>query len=490
MSATDPALKILFVTPECAPWAKTGGLGDVSAALPAALGALGHDVRVLMPAYRSLLPRVAAAEDRVALPAQGVWPAAELAAVPAEGFTLWLLHCPALYDLAGGPYGDEQGVDHAANAERFGLLSHVAARVASKASPWDDWRADVLHANDWPTGLAPAYLRRLPAPHATSVFTIHNLAFQGNLPRAKAAALELPQTWLDVEGVLHWEQISMLKAALRHSDVITTVSPTYAREIQDEPLGFGMDGMLRLRSADLHGILNGIDVEAWNPLKDRFLPANYDAATLPDKALNKRALQDVLGLEPRPECMVFGVVSRLTEQKGIDLILANVDWLVRHDAQLAVLGSGDGRFEQRLRELAVQFPARIAVRTGFDEHLAHLIEGGADAFLMPSRFEPCGLNQRYSQAYGTLPIVRATGGLADSVRDAGSGEGTGFVFTADAPQALQEAMERALRTWRKPSAWRALQQRAMGKPFGWAESARRYEALYRAGGSGPRPSPG
>lgn len=475
------ALKILFVTPECAPWAKTGGLGDVSAALPSALSALGHDVRVLMPAYRSLLPQLRSARDRVALPAQGVWPAAELVAMPGDGFELWLLDCPALYDLAGGPYGDERGVDYASNAERFGLLSFVAARIASGASPWPQWRADVLHANDWPAGLAPAYLGTLPAPHATSVFTIHNLAFQGNFAADKRAALDIPPEWMNVDGVLHWERISMLKAALRHADAITTVSPTYAREIQQEPLGFGMDGMLRWRSRDLHGILNGIDTRVWNPATDELIPSRFDAGTLGQKAINKRALQKELGLAPRDDALVFGVVSRLTDQKGIDLIVDNLDWIVQQGCQLAVLGSGEARYELLLREAAAVAPASVAVRTGFDERLAHLIEAGSDAFLMPSRFEPCGLNQMYSQAYGTLPVVRATGGLADSVRDAGTGEGTGFVFKEDAPAALRETLVRVLRTYQKPGAWRSLQQRAMSQSFGWSASAERYAALYQAG---------
>ncbi|MET0334263.1 MAG: glycogen synthase GlgA [Rhizobacter sp.] len=481
--ASPGPLKVLFVTPECAPWVKTGGLGDVSAALPTALWSLGHDVRVLMPAYRSLAPLAAKATVRVPVPAVGPWPAAELVAVPTDSFTLWLLDCPSLYGLPGGPYGDEGGVDYAANAERFGLLSHVAARLASGISPWSDWRADVLHANDWPTGLAAAYLKRMPSPRATSVFTIHNMAFQGNFPVAKRNVLDLPDAWMSVEGegVLHWDHISMMKAALRHADTITTVSPTYAREIQGEALGFSLDGMLRARGENLHGILNGIDTQVWNPATDALIPARFDAASLDDKALDKRALQTELGLARTGDALLFGVVSRLTDQKGIDLILDNLDWLMQKGCQLTVLGSGETRYEQRLRDAAAEHPKNIAVRTGFDERLAHLIEAGADAFLMPSRFEPCGLNQMYSQAYGTLPIVRATGGLADSVRDAGTGEGTGFVFKEDSPQALQDTLVRVLRTYEKPAAWRSLQQRAMGQAFGWPASAERYVALYRAG---------
>ncbi len=487
---TDRPLKILFVTPECAPWVKTGGLGDVSSALPAALTTLGHDVRVLMPAYKSLSSLAKKATHRTTVPAQGGWPAATLLKVDDETFSLWLLDCPSLYDHAGGPYGDEWGTDHPDNDLRFAFLSHVAARIASGATPWHGmashdegaWRADVLHAHDWPTGLAAAYLKRKPRPHARSIFTIHNMAFQGNFPAHRAKALHLPADWMKVEGgLLHWDQISMMKGALSFADVITTVSPTYAREIQEEKLGFGMDGMLRYRSHDLHGILNGIDTQVWNPAIDPLIPSRYDASTLEKKAANKAGLQARLRLAVRPEPLVFGVVSRLTTQKGIDLILANLEWIVAQDAQIAVLGSGDARFELQLRRVAADNPEHIAVSTGFDESMAHLIEAGADCFLMPSRFEPCGLNQMYSQAYGTLPIVRATGGLADSVRDADAPDGTGFVFTDDTPEGLRATMDRALQTYGRPAAWRELQQRAMREHFGWADSAARYVEVYRGG---------
>ena len=480
MSEPAAPLKILFVTPECAPWIKSGGLGDVSAALPAALGALGHDVRVLMPAYRALAALVANATERVPLAAQGVWPAASLVAVKAEGFTLWLLDCPGLYDRPGSSYGDEQGRDHADNAVRFAFLSHVAARIASAASPWADWQAQLLHANDWPAGLACAYLQQMPEPRAASVFTIHNLAFQGNFARELAPSLGLPESWLNVEGVLHWNQISMMKAALRYADAMTTVSPTYAREIQQEPLGFGLDGMLRWRASALHGILNGIDMQVWNPATDALIAAPYDAGYVASgKRANKAALQARMGLRGDPGALLFGVVSRLTEQKGIDLILDNLPWIVSQGCQLAVLGGGDAGFERRLRDAAAAHPAQIAVHIGFDEALAHGIEAGADCFLMPSRFEPCGLNQMYSQVYGTLPVVRATGGLADSVRDADGGEGTGFVFEEATAADLQQAMSRACRSFHSGGAWRALQARAMAQQFGWHASAMRYEEVYR-----------
>lgn len=473
------ALKVLFVTPECSPWVKTGGLGDVSGALPAALGALGHDVRVLMPAYPALRHLMAGNSNRVALPACGVWPAATLAAVEAAGFTLWLLDCPELYERAGSPYGDEKGRDHPDNARRFGLLSHVAARISSTRSPWLDWQAQVLHANDWPAGLAAAYLQQMGTARAVAVFTIHNLAFQGNFPAEWASALALPPEWLNVDGLMHWDQISMLKAALRYADAITTVSPTYAKEIQQEPLGFGLDGMLRHRAAALHGILNGIDTKEWNPKLDARIASRYGPSDLSGKRANKAALQQRFGLPLEPATPVFGVVSRLTEQKGIDLILDSVPWLAQSRCQLVVLGRGDARFERQLQKAADAHPENIAVHVGFDESLAHLIEAGADCFLMPSRFEPCGLNQMYSQVYGTLPLVRATGGLADSVRDADGSGGTGFVFEEATASALQNTLARVLRTYGAPDAWRQLQQQAMSQQFGWDASAARYVRVYR-----------
>ena len=475
----NTALRVLFVTPECAPWIKTGGLGDVSAALPAALGALGHDVRVLMPAYAPLRPLITRNTQRIELPAWGRWPAAALVAVQAEGFTLWLLDCPALYDRAGPPYGDEKGRDHPDNARRFGLLSHVAARIASVHSPWPDWQAQVLHGHDWPAGLAPAYLRQMDGPRAVSVFTIHNLAFQGNFSAEWAAALALPHEWLNVDGLLHWNQISMMKAALRYSDAITTVSPTYAQEIQQEALGFGLDGMLRHRADALHGILNGIDTQAWNPALDARIAARYSAGDLGGKRLNKAALQRQMDLPLAPDALLFGMVSRLTEQKGIDLVLDNLPWFTGQRCQLVVLGSGEPRLEHALQAAAKAHPATVAVCIGFDETLAHLIEAGADCFLMPSRFEPCGLNQMYSLAYGTLPLVRATGGLADSVCDARQPGGTGFVFDDATPAALQHTLARALQTYGQPAQWQQLQQAAMSQRFGWETSAARYVDVYR-----------
>jgi len=485
-------LRILFATPECAPWVKTGGLGDVCGALPKALTALGHDVRVLIPAFpafRPLLGEVSEPSEVRELPAQGAWPAARLMLVEARGIQLWLLDCPALYERPSGPYLDHTGRDFVDNAERFGLLSHVAAWLSGPDSPCPDWRVDVLHCHDWTTALAPAYLSH-SAPQgkgrAATVLTIHNLAFQGMFPSHLATTLAMPPDWLTVDpGLLHWDRLCFLKGGLRFADRITTVSPTYAQEIQREPEGCGLDGMLRWRAAHLTGILNGIDTEAWHPAHDAHIAVPYDVGCLDKKAANKAALQARMGLAVREDAMLLGLVSRLTRQKGIELVVQVLPALVSMGCQLCVLGAGDADLEAVLSDLAAAYPSMVAVRLGFDEGLAHLIEAGADAFLMPSIFEPCGLSQMYSQAYGTPPIVHAVGGLADSVQERdrqgeGGEAGNGFVFHAPSGEALLSAIARAHACYRDPKAWRAVQRAGMALDHGWGRSAAQYEAVYRA----------
>jgi starch synthase len=492
-SAAEPGgLHVLFASTECAPWVKTGGLADVSAALPAALGALGHEVRVLIPAYRGLRQRLAEADAEVPLPGRHGWPEARLCRLAAHGFELWLLDCPSLYDRPGGPYVDEHGVDHADNAIRFGFLSQVAAELCDHAGPWSPWQADVLHANDWQTALAPAYLARQPAARTATMLTIHNLAFQGEFDAGWAGRLGLPQEWLNVDGVLHWERISMLKAGIRHADVITTVSPTYAREILSEEHGFSLDGMMRMRAASLHGILNGIDASIWNPRTDPLIAARYAPGQWSAKAADKAALQASCGLSVDAGPLLFGMVSRLTAQKGADLVLDNLDWLIGQGAQLVVLGSGDADLQERWQAAARSHPGRVAVHVGFDEPLAHLIEAGADCFLMPSRFEPCGLNQMYSLVYGTPPLVHATGGLADTVIDVDREpeRGTGFVMQVPSVDALRDAQWRALRVFADRPAWRRLQRRGMRESFDWRASAARYAELYRQASSRRGPPAG
>ncbi len=477
-------MKILFVTPECAPFVKTGGLGDVAAALPPALRALGHEVVTLMPAYGGM--RIAGTLQRVVqLPQTARWPDAQLLEVEqAGGGRTLLLSCPWAYASAQSPYGPS-GADAAPHAALpFGLLSHVAALLGTAASPLG-WHADIVHANDWPCGLAPLYLHHArqagSGPIARSVMTIHNLAFQGVFPMASADLLDLPDAARGIAGAEFWGQLSMLKAGLQAADAITTVSPTYAREIQRPELGFGLDGVLRSRSEHLHGLLNGIDTAVWNPRTDPLIAARYGADDLAAKTRNRAALRQRLGL-PETKQPLLGLVGRLTPQKGVDLVAAGAPRLLAQGAQLVVLGKGDAALEASLAQLARAHPQQVHVTLGFDETLAHQIEAGADCFLMPSRFEPCGLNQMYSQAYGTPPVVTATGGLADTVIDVvqSPDSGTGFVMPQATQAAFDAALDAVLRLWRAPQAWQALQRRGMQKDFGWDTAARQYVALYEA----------
>ncbi|TWO72892.1 glycogen synthase GlgA [Caenimonas sedimenti] len=478
-------MKILFATPECAPYVKTGGLGDVSAALPAALAAQGHDVRLLIPAYSGMK---AAGElgDAVEIPAHGAWPAAQLVPMRLEsGVTLLLLTCPVLFQRPGGPYVDAAGRDYQDNALRFGLLSRVAALIGTTRSPCPGWQADIVHANDWPTALAPLYLAQMRAlapgeSVAGSVLTIHNLAYQGVFPMETADPLGIPPFWRGIDGVEFWGQLSMLKGGLQFANAITTVSPSYAMEIQTEAFGAGLDGVLRAHASRLHGILNGIDPQVWDPANDLLLPHRYGRGNLHGKAMCKVALQQRCGLAPQSTAMLFGVVSRLTEQKGIDLVLDALPRLIASGGQLAVLGQGEPALQEALRAAAAQHPGQVSVKLGFDEGIAHLIEAGADAFLMPSRFEPCGLNQMYSQAYGTPPIVAPVGGLLDSVTDATSDpvHGTGFVMRSTDADALADAIDRAVTAWREPLRWKKLQANGMARDFSWGKSVARYAEIY------------
>ena len=476
------ALSILFATAEMAPWVKTGGLGDVAAALPAALRKAGHDIRVLLPAYPALKTAFPETELVASLPALAPGlPACRLLSAKASGLPLLLLDCPELFDRAGNPYLDASGQDWPDNAIRFGLLSRVAARLGQSDSPLD-WAVDVVHANDWQAALAPAFLHYQGG--AASVVTVHNIAFQGCFGREMLAALGLPDEAWRFDGVEYHGQLSFLKSGLQLCSQISTVSPTYAREIQDEHFGYGLAPLLRHRSAALRGILNGVDTGIWNPATDPALPFAYAANRLAAKRANKTALQTEMGLDVTADRPLFGVISRLTHQKGLDLLLTIADGLPDLPAQLVVLGSGDKAMEAGFAELAARFPKQIAVKLGFDEALAHRIEAGCDCFVMPSRFEPCGLNQMYSLRYGTPPIVRATGGLADTVVDVcedtlADKSANGFVLDGDTPHALWVAMERVCRTWQDKKLWQRVQQNGMRRDFSWTHAANEYVALYR-----------
>ncbi len=483
---TQP-LRVLYVTPELSPWVKIGGLGDVARDLPAALAREGADVRILVPAYPALRAALEATPVAQLAAPGGEFAAARLleARYPVP---MYLLECDEYYARPGSAYQSPEGIDWPDNDLRFGLLSRTAALLGSAGSALP-WTPDVVHCNDWQCGLAPAYLAFASGARAATVMTIHNLGFQGLFPRSRLAALALPEAAFQVEGLEYYGKISFLKAGLHYAARLTTVSPAYASEIQTPELGFGLDGLLRHRAPELTGILNGIDTTVWDPACDAHLAAPYDAAHLERKRLNKAALQRAFGLPQSAETPLLGMVSRLVEQKGVDLVPGVAAMLVRARAQLAVLGRGEARLENALRVLAAGYPRAIAVRIGFDEALAHLVEAGADIFVMPSRFEPCGLNQLYSMRYGTPPVVRRTGGLADSVVDASednlrAGTATGFAFEAPTRPALRAALKRALDAYRDPATWRALQLNGMARDSSWTPAARATLEVYRRALSG------
>jgi starch synthase len=383
-----------------------------------------------------------------------------------------LLDCPPLYDRPGGPYQDADGADWTDNPLRFAMLARTAALLGSAASPLE-WRPEIVHCNDWPTALAPVYMH-FERGHAGSVLTVHNLAFQGLFDAGLLDRLELPRATFAVEGLEFYGKLSFLKGGLVYSDAITTVSPTYAREIQTEEFGCGLDGVLRDRRTAVRGIVNGIDIDVWNPANDPHLAERYSWSALEKKTVNKRALQKRLNLREDANAPLLGAVCRFTHQKGIDLIAAAADEITALGAQICVLGRGQRELEAAFANLAARHPGSVAAAIGFNEELAHLIEAGADMFLMPSRFEPCGLNQMYSQRYGTPPIARATGGLADTIAD---GE-TGFLFEPAESAALVAAVKRALEAYGDPRRWRELQRRGMTRDFSWAGPARQYADLY------------
>ncbi|HZW87241.1 MAG TPA: glycogen synthase GlgA [Gallionella sp.] len=475
-------IKVLFVTSEVAPVIKTGGLADVSSALPAALRTIGVDVRVFVPGYTQVIAQLFNPKRVSTLTVLPGFPPVEILScrLP-NGTPLLVLDCPSLYQREGGPYQDENGQDWPDNAQRFGLFSKVAALLADNESPLA-WRPDVLHCNDWQTALAPAYLHFSPST-VRSLVTIHNLAFQGNFAPTTVQTLQLSASCFSVDGAEFYGNLSFLKAGLFYADHITTVSPNYAREIQQADLGFGMQGLLSERRDHLSGILNGIDTDEWDPASDPHLSKKYSVAHMAGKAANKQALQSKMGLNLEPETPLLGVVSRFTQQKGLDLLLEIAPRLIELPVQLALLGHGDVKMQQAARELALRYPGKIATVTGFNEKLSHQIEAGADMFVMPSRFEPCGLNQLYSQCYGTPPIVHATGGLVDSVVDCTAetlkdGSASGFMFKGMTTENLYVAIQRAVTLYCNTRQWKTLCKNCMSKNFSWNASAEAYLAIY------------
>ena len=480
-------MRVLYITAELYPWVKSGGLGDVAAALPPALIAEGIDVRLLLPGFRGFLDAFPGITDiaRLTTPFATERVRVCLTRLPGSESLAYFVDHPAFYDRPGNPYAGPDGSDWPDNHRRFGLFGWIAAELARGADP--GWRPDILHGHDWHTGLAPAYLAARPpaAGYVPTVFTVHNLAYRGPFPGTIFPELALPPEFFSIDGVEFFGTVSFIKAGLFYSDRLTTVSPTYAREIQTPAFGWGLDGLLRARNNVLIGILNGVDPRFWDPRHDKNLPQTYcteDAAA--GKRAAKAVLQRRLGLEPGDGGPLHGAVSRLTPQKGLDLVLAGLPDLVTGGGQLALLGSGDDDLEQAFRAAAEQYRGRVGVAIGYDESLAHLIIGGSDVILVPSRFEPCGLTQLYALRYGALPLVRRIGGLADTVVDAtatslAEGVATGFAFDDDSPSALMSAIGRATELFREREIWQRMMRRAMTRDFSWAAAARLYAGVYR-----------
>lgn len=471
-------MRILQVASEAFPLVKTGGLADVVSGLSNALIAAGDDIRLLLPAYRGTAIAAQARPFCQLGDPLGLGPTRLLQGkVPGTEVTVWLLDAPELFDRPGGPYLDESGHDWPDNHLRFGLLGRVAALLAH-LGPVLGWTPELVHCHDWQAGLTPAHLALWGGRRPATLLTIHNLHFRGMFDPAALPAVGLPMSCFDMYGVELYGAASFLKGGLYYADALSTVSPTYALEIQQPLGGEGLHGLLSGRSEHLHGILNGIDESLWDPSSDPNLVGAYDQHRLQDKAPNKVELQRSFELAVDPNVPLVGSVGRLSSQKGIDLLLGALPSLLKAGAQVAVIGSGDGALEQALAQAAAANPGRIGFFRGYHEPLSHKMFAGADMLVVPSRFEPCGLTQMYAMRYGTIPVVRRTGGLHDTVIDADDPDGVGFTFFDPTAQSLSQALERALVAFEDEPQWRTLQRRGMQRAFGWRDPARQYRALY------------
>ncbi|MFZ1125700.1 MAG: glycogen synthase GlgA [Candidatus Baltobacteraceae bacterium] len=477
-----PRLHVLSVASEIFPIVKTGGLADVAGALPKALAAEDVSVRTLVPGYPAVLAALGPAAATALSVADLFGGAGRVLAGNVAGLDLYALDAPHLFARQGNIYTGPDGADWPDNAFRFAALAKIGARIAAGAIA--GYRPDAVHAHDWQAALVPAYLRYAGGRRPVCVLTVHNLAFQGVFPPTLLGSLGLPPEAYSLDGLEYYGRISYLKAGLQFADRITTVSPTYAAEIVTPESGMGLDGVLRRRAAVLSGILNGIDEEVWNPATDSSLAAAFDAERLASRAANALALRVRLGLENDARAMLVGIVSRLTWQKGLDLLLAALPELLACGLQFALLGAGDAALEAGFREAARRYPSRAACLIGYDESLAHLIQAGADALLVPSRFEPCGLTQLCALRYGAVPVVARVGGLADTVIDANemalaAEVATGIQFAPPSREALEAALGRANALFRVPAVWKRLQLNGMRSDVSWRRPARRYAQLYR-----------
>ncbi len=483
-----PTMRVLQVSAELFPLLKTGGLADVAGALPPALAAVGQDVRVLLPGFPAILAGLQDAVELAAFEAPWGGRAAlmqgRIQTDAGTSLHAYAIDAPALYDRPGAPYEDANRQPYGDNHRRFALLGWVASRIAQGLDA--AWQPEVVHAHDWHAGLTPAYMAfadwRGSAPVA-SVFTVHNLAYQGVFPGHDFAGLGLPDTAFQMQGLEYYGQISFMKAGLFYADRITTVSPTYAKEIQTPEQGYGLDGLLRSRADALDGILNGVDGAVWNPGTDALLPHPYDVRRPGGKALCKASLQQELGLAIEPDAPLFVMVSRLAEQKGPHLLLDGLDALVAQGGQLALLGSGDRWLEQAFHDRAASAPQSVSATIGYNERFAHRLFGAGDVTLVPSMYEPCGLTQMYGLKYGSLPLVRNVGGLADTVVDStleniADGSANGFVFDSFDTPGFSRAVRRAVALYRRPADWRRVRAGAMRQSADWQVAASQYVATY------------
>ena len=473
------SLRVLHVAAEVFPLVKTGGLADVVAALPPALAQAGADVRLLLPGLPAILDAVQSARTVIDIGAcfGALRVRLLLARMPGSHLPVYVIDAPHLYRREGGPYQAGDGGEWPDNLRRFALLGWVAAHLAADdADP--AWVPDIVHAHDWHAAMACAYMAEHLPTRAASVFTVHNLAFQGLFALRDEALLGLGSRHLSAGGLEFHGQLSFMKAGLQFADKISTVSPNYAREIATPEFGCGLDGMIRSRGADVSGILNGIDLEIWSPDKDASIAARYDVDRLDGKLACRHALQAALSLDNDPAALVLTVVSRLTSQKGLDLILAALPALVQVGVQFAIQGTGEPALEAAFRMAEHAHPGRVAALIGYDEASAHRLIAGADVIALPSRFEPCGLTQMYGLRYGTLPLVRRVGGLADTVADGDAASQTGFVFDAATPAAFEAVVRRALALKSDRNGWQAVMARGMALDLSWGRLALQYLDLY------------
>ncbi len=481
-------LKVLFASPEVVPFAKTGGLADVSGKLPKVIADYGHDVKVFLPRYSSISPLLL--KGLIEGPSIDVQDGtsssvARLVRLPDSDrpFETVFIDYPRYFDRSELYVDPETGLDYVDNARRFAFFSRSILESVKAL----DWRPDVIHANDWQSALIPAYLKTVYRNDSffnsiRMVFTIHNMGYQGIFAKEDYSLLNLSEDLFYPTGPFEfWDRVNLMKSAIYYADIISTVSERYAVEIQSsEEYGYGLENVLRERSQDLYGIVNGVDYEVWSPSIDRLIPYRYNSSNLAGKRKNKVELVHSLDLPFRDNALLIGMITRLADQKGLDIFALAADRILALNLQMIILGTGDKVYHELLSDLAENYPRKLKVVLAYDNDLAHLIEAGADAFLMPSRYEPCGLNQMYSLKYGTVPIVRETGGLADTVDDvvAATGTGTGFVFKEYDPEALLEAVKRAVEMFRQKRLWKKIVKAGMAKDYSWAASAAKYVDLY------------